>query len=277
MCDLRNNYTPNEVLDHPKLSDDYKIKYFFNLTLQEDFYGLLNSLGLGLNNLGLTIGDVDNLDYIWDVNAEDNKYINSQTSAFENEDEITLFRYISTEAYPSFISSETNAFCMNFMKRTNDYLMQKEDMQKLKEKYFEDSDEGLFNFGYRDNCSHMFVKYKYNTKTKKLMKSNKEQFSREEFKKWRADNIQSSNVKKIMYNDETKEMFIQFQDKSIYTYFAVPFQLFLDVSGGKATCITSGENKYGKWFVGKTPSVGAAVHKFLIKKGIKYQKGGSFR
>ena len=88
MCDLRNNYTPNEVLDHPKLSDDYKIKYFFNLTLQEDFYGLLNSLGLGLNNLGLTIGDVDNLDYIWDVNAEDNKYINSQTSAFENEDEI---------------------------------------------------------------------------------------------------------------------------------------------------------------------------------------------
>jgi hypothetical protein len=98
-----------------------------------------------------------------------------------------------------------------------------------------------------------------------------------EFKKWRADNIRSSNVKKIMYNDDTKEMFIQFQDKSIYTYFNVPFQLFLDVSGGKATCITSGENKYGSWFVGKTPSAGAAVHRYLIKRGVAYKKGGSLR
>lgn len=97
------------------------------------------------------------------------------------------------------------------------------------------------------------------------------------FKKWRADNIQSANVKKIMYNDETKEMFIQFQDKSIYTYYNVSMNLFLDVSGGRATCITSGENKYGSWYVGKTPSVGAAVHKFLVKSGIKYKKGGTLR
>lgn len=97
------------------------------------------------------------------------------------------------------------------------------------------------------------------------------------FKKWRADNIQSSNVKKIMYNDESKEMYIQFQDKSIYTYYDVSMNLFLDVSGGKATCITSGENKYGAWYVGKTPSVGAAVHKFLVKKGVRYKKGGSLR
>lgn len=98
-----------------------------------------------------------------------------------------------------------------------------------------------------------------------------------QFKKWRADNIQSSNVKKIMYNDETREMFIQFQDKSIYTYYDVSMNLFLDVSGGQATCITSGQNKYGRWYVGKTPSVGAAVHKFLVKKGIKYKRGGTLR
>lgn len=97
------------------------------------------------------------------------------------------------------------------------------------------------------------------------------------FKKWRADNIRSSNVKKIMYNDETKEMFIQFQEGDIYTYFEVPFQIFLDVSGGKATCITSGENKYGSWFVGKTPSNGAAVWKYLRDSNIKYKKGGSLK
>lgn len=99
----------------------------------------------------------------------------------------------------------------------------------------------------------------------------------QEFKKWRANNIKSSNVKKIMYEDETKEMTIQFNDKSIYTYYEVPFDLFLDVSGGNAVCITSGENKYGRWWIGKTPSVGAAVHKFLVKKKIRYKKGGNFR
>jgi hypothetical protein len=53
--------------------------------------------------------------------------------------------------------------------------------------------------------------------------------------------------------------------------------LFLEVSGGQATCITSGENKYGSWFVGKNPSVGSAVHKFLFKSGIRYKKGGTLR
>ena len=97
------------------------------------------------------------------------------------------------------------------------------------------------------------------------------------FKVWRGSSIPSSNVKKIVYNDESKEMVIQFQDKSIYTYFEVPFQVFLNVSGGKATCITTGENKFGRWFVGKNPSVGAAVWKYLRDSNIKYKKGGTLR
>jgi len=97
------------------------------------------------------------------------------------------------------------------------------------------------------------------------------------FKVWRGSSIPSSNVRRIVYNDETKEMVIQFQDKSIYTYFEVPFQIFLDVSGGKATCITSGENAFGRWFVGKNPSVGAAVWQYLRDSNIKYKKGGTLR
>lgn len=97
------------------------------------------------------------------------------------------------------------------------------------------------------------------------------------FKKWLSNNFKSSNVKKIQYNDETKEMVIQFQDKSIYTYFDVSFDLFLKVSGGEASCITSGENKYGSWWVGKNPSRGAATFKYLVKAGVKYVKGGSFK
>jgi hypothetical protein len=97
------------------------------------------------------------------------------------------------------------------------------------------------------------------------------------FKIWRGSSIPSANVRRIVYNDETKEMVIQFQDKSIYTYFEVPFQVFLNVSGGEATCITSGENKYGSWYVGKRPSVGAAVWKYLRDSNIKYKRGGSLK
>jgi hypothetical protein len=97
------------------------------------------------------------------------------------------------------------------------------------------------------------------------------------FKKWRGGTMPSSNVRAIMYNDETKDMFIQFQDKSIYTYYNVDFNLFLKVSNGEATCITSGESKYGSWYVGKNPSLGAATHKYLIKTGVKYKKGGSLK
>jgi len=99
----------------------------------------------------------------------------------------------------------------------------------------------------------------------------------EQFKKWRANNLKSSNVKSILYEDETREMVIKFQEGDIYTYFDVPFQTFLNVSGGKATCITSGEIKYGSWYVGKTPSNGAAVWKYLRDSGIRYKKGGSLR
>lgn len=97
------------------------------------------------------------------------------------------------------------------------------------------------------------------------------------FKVWRGSSIPSANVRRIVYNDETKEMVIQFQDKSIYTYFEVPFQTFLNVSGGEATCITTGENKYGSWFVGKNPSVGAAVWRYLRDSNIRYKKGGTLK
>jgi hypothetical protein len=97
------------------------------------------------------------------------------------------------------------------------------------------------------------------------------------FKVWRGSNIPSANVRKIKYDDETKQMVIQFQDKSIYTYFDVPFDVFLGVTNGDATCTTDGKNRYGSWEVGKTPSVGSAVWKFLIRKKIKYQRGGTLK
>jgi hypothetical protein len=80
-----------------------------------------------------------------------------------------------------------------------------------------------------------------------------------------------------MYNDETRELVLQFNDKSIYTYFNVDFSLFRDIMDGNGVCRTEGENRWGEWYVGKTPSVGAAVYDKLVMSNIRYEKGGSLR
>lgn len=95
-------------------------------------------------------------------------------------------------------------------------------------------------------------------------------------KKWR-NNPLSSNVDKIMYNDETMELVIKFNSGDIYTYDNIDFTDFNNIINGRAVCITEGESRWGSWDVGKTPSVGAAVYKYLVDSGATYKKGGTLR
>lgn len=95
-----------------------------------------------------------------------------------------------------------------------------------------------------------------------------------ELKKWRST-PDSSNVKKILYQDETSELTIQFHSGDIYTYYDINFALFQEVLNGAAICRTAGENRWGSWYVGKTPSVGAAVDQLL--DGVRYTRGGSLK
>lgn len=97
-----------------------------------------------------------------------------------------------------------------------------------------------------------------------------------ELKKWRSD-ASSSNIDKIMYNDENRELVIRFNGGSYYTYYDIDFTEFVGIFNGAGICRTSGENSYGTWFVGKTPSVGAAVFNILVNSGKRYTKGGSLR
>ena len=94
-----------------------------------------------------------------------------------------------------------------------------------------------------------------------------------ELKKWRSD-VTSSNVDKVLYNDETMELVIKFNDGSIYTYYSVPFQVFTSLIKPLALAKTEGENEYGSWYVGK-PSVGAGVHQYL--EGYDYKNEGTLR
>jgi hypothetical protein len=96
-----------------------------------------------------------------------------------------------------------------------------------------------------------------------------------EFKKWRS-RPDSASVKKLYYNDETKELVIQFNGGDVYTYEAVEFDQFRDILEGNGVCRTEGKNKWGEWYVGKSPSVGAAVYEILVEGGVSYRSGGSF-
>ena len=82
--------------------------------------------------------------------------------------------------------------------------------------------------------------------------------------------VSSTNVRTVKWDSETKEMVVQFSNAT-YTYFNIPEAIFNNVVDGAAGTKTSGT--WGP--VGKYPSVGAAVHQYLIAGGYKYKKGGT--
>jgi hypothetical protein len=85
--------------------------------------------------------------------------------------------------------------------------------------------------------------------------------------------VDSTNADRVMWNSETLELTIKFNDGSVYTYSDVSETIFNDVIDGKAKTKTA-----GIWGPkGKRPSVGAAIHKYLIERGFSYSRGGTFR
>jgi hypothetical protein len=89
-------------------------------------------------------------------------------------------------------------------------------------------------------------------------------------------NLKSSNVDRVLYDDELKQLYVKFKEGDTYTYFEVDYDTFQSiVTGLGGTCKTEGENKFGSWFEGKTPSIGASVWDQLINKEVTYSKGGS--
>jgi hypothetical protein len=86
----------------------------------------------------------------------------------------------------------------------------------------------------------------------------------------------SSNVDRVKYFEETRELVVKFNDGSYYTYSDIDESVFNSIIEGDATCRTEGQNEFGEWEIGKTPSVGAAIWKYLIDRGNLGKEGGSF-
>jgi hypothetical protein len=84
-------------------------------------------------------------------------------------------------------------------------------------------------------------------------------------------NVQSTNVKRMKYDSIMKELVIEFWGGGYYTYFGVDETLYDNVRYGNAATKTAGD--WGP--EGTSPSVGAAVHRYLIEQNIRYQEGGT--
>jgi hypothetical protein len=88
-------------------------------------------------------------------------------------------------------------------------------------------------------------------------------------------NVDSSNVDSYKYNTNNGELILTFNDGSRYRYKGVDFNDYENIVLGDATCETDGENEFGSWFVGKSPSVGAAVWEYLIRENVRYERLGA--
>lgn len=85
--------------------------------------------------------------------------------------------------------------------------------------------------------------------------------------------VDSTNADRIMYDTDTLQLTISFNNGAIYTYSEVSQEIYEKVVNGEARTKTAGP--WGP--VGKSPSVGAAIHQYLIERGVSYSRGGSFR
>lgn len=85
-------------------------------------------------------------------------------------------------------------------------------------------------------------------------------------------NADSSNIKSWVYNSKKKTLLITFNDRKKYRYYGISGSEFKNVTNGNASCLTSGSNKFGRWWVGKYSSQGAALYKYVIENGKKYER-----
>lgn len=84
--------------------------------------------------------------------------------------------------------------------------------------------------------------------------------------------LQSSNVYGFRYDPLTKRLTVRFQGGSVYKYEGVPKQIFDMFSVGDGVARTKGSNRWGRWWIGKNPSLGAALHDLIKLGGFPYTK-----
>ena len=88
--------------------------------------------------------------------------------------------------------------------------------------------------------------------------------------------MKSSNIAGATYDSDTQKLRVIFAPKekrkggTVYEYENVDQETWKDMAAGNATPVTEGSSKFGIWFHGKDPSVGAAFAKKIRKNKEKF-------
>lgn len=84
--------------------------------------------------------------------------------------------------------------------------------------------------------------------------------------------LNSSNIWGTAYDPTSGKMKVRFQGGSEYEYDGVPENIYRAFSKGNASAKTKGKNKYGQWWIGKNPSMGAAMNQYIKAGNFSYRK-----
>jgi hypothetical protein len=84
--------------------------------------------------------------------------------------------------------------------------------------------------------------------------------------------LQSSNVYGFSYSPKDGHLYVRFNSGSVYEYNGVPAQVFKIFAKGAVPCKTTGQNRWGRFWKGKIPSLGAAFYEMIREGGFPYQK-----
>jgi len=150
------------------MDDEIKIKNNILQVLETE------DLGINIADLGLTLDDLDNPEFMYQV--ED---VSIKENFAKAKNIVALYRYV---AHPSAgygrsnIGKDSRSFCSKIVKRTNVALMRYVDILKLNgsNKGFGQGGSNIYSvFKFRGgvNCKHIWVKYLFNKDTKQLVKA----------------------------------------------------------------------------------------------------------
>ena len=90
--------------------------------------------------------------------------------------------------------------------------------------------------------------------------------------------MQSSNINSFGYDDKTGQLLVKFQgdypqeNGPVYSYEGIPKQIFELFRRGAVPARTKGQNKWGKWWKGKNPSMGSSLYTLIRGGGYPYQR-----
>ncbi len=90
----------------------------------------------------------------------------------------------------------------------------------------------------------------------------------------------SSNIEGFAYDDKNGRLYVRFLGKHpdrngpVYQYNGVPQNIYDIFQKGAIPAKTDGKNKWGSWWKGKYPSMGAAMYHLIRAGGFPYQRVG---